>query len=102
MLGCDKTITLIHIAYDGQADADVTTETVFTGVSWYGQNRAAVDSAGLHNARVYKCRIPAAVQGDAALPVPGDVICCGTVRATVLDVHDNRGRANGHIYVEAN
>lgn len=101
MLGCDKTITLVHTAYDSATDTDITTETVLAGVSWYAQNRAAVDSTGLHSARVYKCRIPAAVWGDTALPVPGDTIRCGTVSAAVLDVHDNRGKANGHIYVEA-
>ena len=32
---------------------------------------------------------------------PGDKITCGTVTATVLDVHDNRGHPAPHWYVEA-
>ncbi len=58
MFGCDQTVTLTHLHYDGDADRDVKEETTLTGVSWYGQVKTAVDSTGLHAARVYKCRIP--------------------------------------------
>ena len=58
MYGCDQTVTLTHLHYDGDADRDVKEETTLTGVSWYGQAKTAVDSTGLHAARVYKCRIP--------------------------------------------
>lgn len=101
MLGCDKTITLTHTEYNSHTGTDIVTETEIYGVSWYSQNRAAVDSAGLHAARTFKCRIPEEVLPDGVMPMPGDTIyCCGT-SATVLDVHDNRGHALGHVYVEA-
>ena len=101
MVCCDKTVTLVHAGYDGRADTDTSSETVLKGVSWYSQNRAAVDSTGLHHARIFKCRIPENVLGHAALPVPGDVLRYGDITATVLDVHDNRGHTGGHVYVEA-
>lgn len=37
MFGCDQTVTLTHLHYDGDADRDVSEETTLTGVSWYGQ-----------------------------------------------------------------
>ena len=89
MFGCDQTVTLTHLHYDGDADRDVKEETTLTGVSWYGQAKTAVDSTGLHAARVYKCRIP-----ESAAPAGLDI-------ATVLDVHDNRGHPAPHWYVEA-
>ena len=45
MFGCDQTVTLTHLHYDGDADRDVKEETTLTGVSWYGQAKTAVDSA---------------------------------------------------------
>ena len=101
MLGCDKDAVLTHLAFDEDTGGDKKIQTALHGVSWYIQNKTAVDSGGLHAARLVKCRIPAAVLGDASLPVPGDTLTCGGLTAAVLDVHDNRGRVNGHIYVEA-
>ena len=101
MVCCDKNVTLVHAGYERTADTDTSSETVLKGVSWYSQNRAAVDSTGLHHARIFKCRIPENVLGHAALPVPGDVLRYGDITATVLDVHDNRGHTGGHVYVEA-
>lgn len=46
MYGCDQTVTLTHLHYDGDADRDVKEETTLTGVSWYGQAKTAVDSTG--------------------------------------------------------
>ena len=51
MYGCDQTVTLTHLHYDGDADRDVKEETTLTGVSWYGQAKTAVDYTGLHGAR---------------------------------------------------
>ncbi len=101
MYGCDQTVTLTHLHYDGDADRDVKEETTLTGVSWYGQAKTAVDSTGLHAARVYKCRIPESAAPAGLDIAPGDKITCGTVTATVLDVHDNRGPPAPHWYVEA-
>lgn len=98
---CDQTVTLTHLHYDGDADRDVKEETTLTGVSWYGQAKTAVDSTGLHAARVYKCRIPESAAPAGLDIAPGDKITCGTVTATVLDVHDNRGHPAPHWYVEA-
>ena len=94
-------MTLTHLHYDGDADRDVSEETTLTGVSWYGQAKTAVDSTGLHAARVYKCRIPESAAPAGLDIAPGDKITCGTVTATVLDVHDNRGHPAPHWYVEA-
>lgn len=101
MFGCDQTVTLTHLHYDGDADRDVKEETTLAGVSWYGQAKTAVDSTGLHAARVYKCRIPESAATAGLDIAPGDKITCGTVTATVLDVHDNRGHPAPHWYVEA-
>lgn len=101
LYGCDQTVTLTHLHYDGDADRDVKEETTLTGVSWYGQAKTAVDSTGLHAARVYKCRIPESTAPAGLDIAPGDTITCGTVTATVLDVHDNRGHPAPHWYVEA-
>ena len=64
MLGCDKTVTITHLAYDGQADKDVEQARTFAGCSWYGQTKAAVSSGGLQSASLYKCRIPEEAAGD--------------------------------------
>lgn len=102
MLGCDKTVTITHLGYDGQADKDVETVRTFAGCSWYGQTKAAVTSEGLQSASLYKCRIPEEAAGSAPLVCArGDKIACGDVTATVLDVHDNRGRPAPHWYIEA-
>ena len=45
MYGCDQTVTLTHLHYDGDADRDVKEETTLTGVSWYGQAKTAEHSA---------------------------------------------------------
>ena len=87
MYGCDQTVTLTHLHYDGDADRDVKEETTLT--------------TGLHAARVYKCRIPESAAPAGLDIAPGDTITCGTVTATVLDVHDNRGHPAPHWYVEA-
>ena len=54
MFGCDQTVTLTHLHYDGDADRDVSEETTLTGVSWYGQAKTAVDSTGLHAAQLVR------------------------------------------------
>lgn len=102
MQGCDKTVTITHLAYDGDADKDVETVQTFAGCSWYGQTKAAVTDDGLRSACVYKCRIPeeSAADGEPAI-ARGDKISCGDVTATVIDVHDNRGKPAPHWYVEA-
>lgn len=56
----------------GDADRDVKEETTLTGVSWYGQAKTAVDSTGLHAARVYKCRIPESAAPAGLDIAPGD------------------------------
>lgn len=102
MLGCDKTVTITHIGYDGKKDQDVEQTQTFTGCSWYGQTKAVVTTEGLKAASVYKCRIPEDANGGAPLVCArGDKITCGDVTATVLDVHDNRGKPSPHWYVEA-
>ena len=73
--------------------------TELRGVHWYAQHKAAADN-GLRAALTVKCRIPSDVLGDAPLPVPCDTLTCGNVTVTVVDVHDNRGGAIGHVYVE--
>ena len=100
--GCDKTVTVTHLTYDGDNDKDVERVQTFAGCSWYGQTKAAVTNEGLKAASVYKCRIPEDATGGAPLVCArGDKITCGDVTATVLDVHDNRGKPAPHWYVEA-
>lgn len=100
--GCDKTVTITHLTYDGQADKDVETVRTFAGCSWYGQTKAAVTSEGLQSASLYKCRIPEATASGAEPAIArGDKITCGGVTATVTAVHDNRGKPAPHWYVEA-
>lgn len=100
--GCDKTVTITHLTYDGQADQDVEQVQTFAGCSWYGQTKAAVTSEGLQSASLYKCRIPEEAAGGEPLACArGDKITCGDVTATVTAIHDNRGKPAPHWYVEA-
>lgn len=99
MQGCDKTVTITHLGYDGDTDQDTEQVQTFSGCSWYGQTRAASGKEGLSPGSVYKCRIPQAVGSPAV--ARGDKIQCGDVTATVTAVHDNRGRPAPHIYLEA-
>lgn len=102
MQGCDKTVTILHIAYDGQTDRDVETDRTFEGCSWYGQTGASADSSGLRGASLYKCRIPQSVLGEIEPEIQiGDKVRCSGVEATITAVHDNRGRPAPHIYLEA-
>ena len=55
MLGSDKDAVLTHLAFDEDTGGDKKTETALHGVSWYIQNKTAVDSGGLHAARLVKC-----------------------------------------------
>ena len=87
MQGCDKTVTITHLTYDGQTDADVEQAQTFAGCAWYGQTKAAVTNDGLQSASLYKCRIPEASAGGAEPAiVRGDKITCGDVTATVTAV----------------
>lgn len=102
MFGCDKTVTVTHLTYDGGNDKDVEQVQTFAGCSWYGQTKAAVTSEGLQSASLYKCRIPEEAAGGVPLVCArGDKITCGDVTATVTAIHDNRGRPEPHWYVEA-
>lgn len=103
MLGCDKTVTITHLGYDGDTDQDTEQVQTFSGCSWYGQTKAAVINDGLQSASLYKCRIPEASAGGAEPAIArGDKITCGDVTATVTAVHDNRGHPAPHWYIEAN
>lgn len=99
MLHCDKTVTLTHRTFDPDTGGDREIVTELRGVHWYAQHKAAADN-GLRAALSVKCRIPPGALEDAPLPVPGDTLTCGAVAVTVVDVHDNRGGAIGHVYVE--
>lgn len=102
MLGCNRTVTITHLGYDGETDRDVETSRTFAGCSWYGQTKTAVTGDGLQSDCLYKCRIPEATAGGAEPAIArGDTITCGDVRATVTAVHDNRGKPAPHWYVEA-
>ena len=99
MLGCNKTVTITHLGYDGTTDKDTKQVQTFRGCNWYGQTRASPGKEGLSPGSVYKCRIPL-VAGSPAV-ARGDKIQCGDITATVTAVHDNRGRPAPHIYLEA-
>lgn len=102
MQGCDKTVVITHLEYDSEQDADRETVQTFSGCSWYGQTKATVGKDGLTSASVYKCRIPQQAAGGTAPRIArGDKIQCGDTQATVIAVHDNRGRPAPHWYVEA-
>ena len=60
MLNANKTITVVNICYDADADADVYLCRPLSGCSWYARDKVAVDSSGLHHARVFSIRIPEA------------------------------------------
>lgn len=99
MLGCNKTVTITHLGYDGTTDKDTKQVQTFRGCSWYGQTRADAGKEGLSPGSLYKCRIPLAAGSPAV--ARGDKIQCGDVTATVTAVHDNRGRPAPHWYIEA-
>lgn len=102
MQGCNQTVTVTRLGYDGAADKDVETVQTFAGCSWYGQTKAAVTDDGLQSASLYKCRIPEKAAGGKQPAIArGDKIACGDVVATVTAVHDNRGKPAPHWYVEA-
>ena len=100
MLYCTKDAVLTHLVFDADTGGDRPVVTVLRGVSWYARHTAAADIGGLHAAQLVQCRIPAGVQGRYPLPVPGDTMTCDGMTVTVVDVHDNRGRAIPHVYVE--
>ena len=99
MLGCNETVTITHLGYDGDADQDTEQVQTFYGCSWQGQTRATAGKDGLSPGSVYKCRIP--VSAGVPVVARGDRLQCGDVTATVTAVHDNRGRPAPHIYLEA-
>lgn len=99
MQGCDRTVTITHLVYDGDTDRDTGQEQTFRGCSWYGGRAAAPGKEGMTARCVYRCRIPESA-GVPAVAV-GDKIACGSETATVTAVHDNRGRPGAHIYLEA-
>lgn len=56
---CNDTITVYNARFDPETDRDVYCGTVITGVSWYGDTAASVDtSGGLQAATAYTIRIP--------------------------------------------
>lgn len=113
MLKAVETVTVVHRA-PGR-DGDAYECTVVRGASWYWQERAAVDG-GLKEARVLKCRIPAACAPEGLLVEPGDRIAPCELEAvtgaqfaalprthgaaTVLAVHRNTFGSCPHIYIE--
>ena len=100
--GCDKTVTIVHLEYDGEADEDKRTETVLHGCSWYSNVKASVSNSGLDAACLYKCRIPLEAAGEAEPPMArGNKIRCGQDEGTILAIHDNRSRPAPHWYIEA-
>lgn len=99
MQGCNKTVTITHLGYDGDSDSDTEQEQTFHGCSWYGGRAATPGKEGMAARCVYKCRIPQSA-GDPVVAV-GDKIACGSETATVTVVRDNRGRPGAHIYLEA-
>lgn len=103
VFGCNRTVTVTHLEYNGSADRDERIEQTFAGCSWYGQTKAAATDAGLQSAGVYKCRIPAQAAGGQPPAIAcGDEIACGDMSATVVAVHDNTDRPQApHWYVEA-
>jgi len=111
MLNANKTITVVNHWYDKAADAERELVTTLHGVSWHGQTIAAAGSGGLVAASIVRVRIPASLTA-AYLPSerfagvgwtlrPGDQLQHDGQTVTVLKVHDNRGAALPHIYVEA-
>ena len=99
MQGCNRTVIITHIDYDGDTDSDTEKEQTFHGCSWYGGRAASSDKNGMAGGCGYKCRIPKSA-GNPVVAV-GDKITCGSEAATVTAVHDNRGRPGAHIYLEA-
>ncbi|MEE0800303.1 MAG: DUF6751 family protein [Gemmiger sp.] len=99
MQGCNRTVTITHLGYDGDTDSDTEQVQTFRGCSWYGGRTTAPGKDGMTARCVYKCRIPENA-GDPVVAV-GDKICCGSETATVTTVHDNRGRTGAHLYLEA-
>ena len=50
MLGCNKTVTITHLGYDGDADHDTEQVQTFSGCSWQGQTRATAGKASFTKA----------------------------------------------------
>ncbi len=102
MQGCNRTVTITHLGYNGETDKDTEQVQTFSGCSWHGQTKTAVTGDGLQSACIYRCRIPEEAAGGTVPAIAsGDKITCGDVTATVTAVHDNRGRPAPHWYVEA-
>lgn len=55
---CNETITVFNTRFDPDADKDVYTGTVITGVSWFCEIASNVDSSGLKAANKFTIRIP--------------------------------------------
>lgn len=114
MLGCDRTVTIVHRTAEN--GTDIYTCTTVQGASWYWQDKTNVDN-GLQYARLLKCRIPLANQPAGMQIAPGDKMVLGALAkvsgqefaalcrthegATVLGVHDNNARPCApHLYIE--
>ena len=114
MLGCDKTVTIVH--RHAENGTDIYTCTVVQGASWYWLDKTTVNN-GLQYARLLKCRIPLANQPVGLRVVPGDKVVLGELAqvtgkefaslcrthegATVLGVHNNNARTCApHLYIE--
>ena len=75
MLGCDKTVTLIH---HEKSDDDNYLCTVFEGASWFKKITIATSGDGAKPTNTYETRIMGTMDIPAAL---GDYIALGVVEA---------------------
>ena len=91
MLGCTETMTLIQRHYDSDTDMDVYTQTVITGVSWYGKVKIEVQDKGVRSASIIQVRIPEEnLPAEVAL-ANGDYIVKGELAKKVTKQSDLTG-----------
>lgn len=96
MLGCDRTVTLYHRAYDESLRADIWQRTIYQNASWYGGQAASVGESGLLTADLYKVRIATEADLDAA---PGDVLVLGEARDTITGSAELTRKYRGRCFV---
>ncbi len=106
MIGCDKTVTLVHPLLE--ADGEQYQCTVLQGVSWFAKLAQDSDGAGAKARAVIRVRIPLVVARQM-VPVPGDVLVLGALPGaaspadwrglqhfTAVVIGDNRWGKNPH------
>ncbi len=106
MIGCDKTVTLVHTLLEPAGEQYQC--TVLQGVSWFAKLAQDSDGAGAKARAVIRVRIPLVAAGQTT-PTTGDVLVLGVLpmaasptdwrglpHFTAAVIGDNRWGKNPH------